>query len=385
MLKKRLYSLTVFIIAVFAFYSVSYANGSGGVKNIKNDKCPDSFPTNLITDICYKCFFPLKLGDITIFNYGDMKDPSDVDSSDIKKGISNFFSNLQQGNLGNKAFSKDDSNPSDIVCTCPASPLPEVGLTISFWAPLKVGEMIMKPNCFPFLFGAQLDFGPLNFGSTAGTVGMVNDEERMSTYNTHVYLFPLLEILGALGVAKHCTESVKQFDLLYISELDPTHPKDTLSAIINPEVFLFANPVSIAACSIDAVSASFGYPLNPLFWCAGSWGLMYPLTGNTKEIGSPPSVTSQLLARALFKMGRLHLESNTSTKDAMCGESVYMPILKKSQYRFQTLFPVPETSGKCCHELGKSTFLWGEWRNIPSKEYYIYLIWKKKICCLIIL
>jgi len=34
------------------------------------------------------------------------------------------------------------------------------------------------------------------------------------------------------------------------------------------------------------------------------------------------------------------------------------------------------------HTIGATSFRWGEWRNIPGYEDYIYLVWRWKDCCL---
>ena len=68
--------------------------------------------------------------------------------------------------------------------------------------------------------------------------------------------------------------------------------------------------------------------------------------------------------------------------DALCGGSIY-PMIPKSQYKMSMLFPIAEASGKCCHPIGQSTFLWGEWRNIPAVgEDFVYMLWRYTDCCL---
>src|SRR5690606_15307698 len=70
-------------------------------------------------------------------------------------------------------------------------------------------------------------------------------------------------------------------DLAWISELDPTATNDELSLFVHPEAILFSNPVAVAACMADAVAATAYKPLQALFWCAGSYGTLYPQTGLT--------------------------------------------------------------------------------------------------------
>src|SRR3546814_1441818 len=61
-------------------------------------------------------------------------------------------------------------------------------------------------------------------------------------------------------------------DIAYVTEIDPLWQDDTLTALINPEVALFANPLAQTACAADCGAATGKLPLDPLFWCAGCLG-----------------------------------------------------------------------------------------------------------------
>lgn len=392
MLRKRRYSVYLFsmfvivLLAITLSATVSEGNNSGGTIEKPEGKCPNNFPSGLLTDFCYKCFFPLRIGGKKVFSYGGIPDDVDIpDLANMVKGVIGQYS-IDIQNYDSKTF-----NPDSIVCFCKTSlGLPSVGLYISFWEPTKLMEIIMRPGCFPTLFGAELNFGGIDFGAYGTTgKGHENEQAGKAFYNVHFYNFPLMLILSAIFNFDYCRDFISDFDLLHFSEVDPTHNDDILSAFIHPEVFLFANPIAQALCAVDAITSTVGYPLNTMFWCAGSWGGLYPYTGNTGVVGSPPRVSSLIAARTLGKLGRLGLEMNTSGEGAKCGMGqddwflkMYMPLLKKTQYRFQTLYPIPETVGKCCHSLGANTFLWGEWRNIPTKEHFLYFMWRKRNCCL---
>ncbi|WP_413694479.1 TraU family protein [Psychromonas sp. KJ10-2] len=43
------------------------------------------------------------------------------------------------------------------------------------------------------------------------------------------------------------------------------------------------------------------------------------------------------------------------------------------------MYPVAETQE--AHEIGEPAFLWGEWRNIPTKEDAVYMLWRWNDCC----
>jgi conjugal transfer pilus assembly protein TraU len=316
--------------------------------------CQSAFP-DLFGDICWKCIFPIRIGGRIILD-DDM--PDNVDTQN-----------------------PDDWNPSEYLCTCSHR---DIGIYLSFWEPARVIEVVQKPNCFPFLFG--LDLGDsLNIYGAAGTRdGSMGKPGEKSFYNVHYISFPLLAILDII-TGDYCTDYLSDIALLWFSEIDPTWNDDELALYINPEASLYANPTAQALCPVDCAVASSSFPLNSLFWCAGCWGNMYPLTGNSGLTGSPVRQTSLLASRLLTKLARNlvpPIEYDTSGPYSKCG-GIYRPILKKSQYKFSTLFPVSETEGRCCHTLGSSTFIWGDHRNIPGTgEFQIYLMWRKRNCCL---
>lgn len=362
--KYLLKSIAIFALLFILFITAGVASADN--TSVPGAKCVNAFP-NLMTDICWKCLFPIRIGGNAIMNFGDMPD------------------NIDESNVG-------DYNPSSFVCTCPnpKSLLPDLGLYTSYWEPSRVLEVVMKPNCFPFLFG--LDTGDtLNLFGAQGQHGSsdATHSSKLASYNVHYLVFPLFEIVQLLVGADYCTDWMTKIDLLYFTEVDPLWRNDELTAIINPESLVFANPIAQALCAPDCLAATAGFPMNALPWCSGCWGSMYPYTGNTSVVGLPVRVTSLLAGRVLARMARLPVppaqEFDTSGPGAKCGGQ-FMPFIKKSQYKFSTIFPIPETSGKCCHTLGSSPMAWGEYRNIPGAgEFQIYMEWRKRNCCLKIL
>jgi conjugal transfer pilus assembly protein TraU len=360
---KRLYRALVSIALMLCMTGLAVAADppAGG-------ECKSAFP-NLLTDICWKCIFPLRIGGKEILNVGDIPD-----------------------NIEEITGNPDDFNPDDFLCTCEdAEGVDRIGIYISFWEPARVLELIQEPNCFPFLFGMDLG-DDLNVTGAYGTKGkgtQTGSESGKAFYNAHYYSVPLLEVMDLLVGADFCTDWLHDIDLMYFTEVDPLWHDDELTTYLNPEAILFANPIAQALCSVDCVATTVGYPLNALHWCAGCWGPMYPYTGNSGLIASPVRTTSLLASRLLARLARLPvppaIEYDTSSAGAKCGGQVW-PLIKKSQYRLQTLFPIPETEGKCCHGIGESTFKWGEHRNVPATgEFQIYMMYRKRNCCLKIL
>ena len=161
--------------------------------------------------------------------------------------------------------------------------------------------------CFPNLGGLTIDPGlPAARGRTGSSGG---DGASGSVWHVHYYVYPLLSWIGAL-LDLGCLEA-GGLDIAWTSELDPAWLDDELSFLLNPEAALFANLPAQAACAADCAASSAGLPLDPLFWCAGCQGGMYPLTGNVAaHVGG---VQASLLAaqRLVYRLHRLGIAWGT--------------------------------------------------------------------------
>lgn len=335
--------------------------------------CPDAklWGAQLVTNICWSCLFPIRL--MGSFQFGD-------------------------GNVPPGAA--DES-----VCFCPGDlGIPEIGFTMGMWAPTRLIEVVRKPYCAPTLGGVTLRDSFRLWGMKDGSDGSSSSNQF---YNLHYYSFPLYEILELI-VAPECNAGgFVDFDLLYLSEVDPTWVEDELALFSQPEVAVAANPRLQMACPADCAAATLTGPIDSMWWCAGCWGNLYPFTGNVPSGGSPPRVTSLLATRAIASLHRRGLAWRTVGDEALCGGSIY-PMLPKSQYRLSMLYPLAEADNKkrtpkpatrsstgtsaidgyewtqrCCHNIGVPTMLWGEWRNVPGVgEDYVYLLWRWTDCCI---
>ncbi|MBF0300542.1 MAG: TraU family protein, partial [Oligoflexia bacterium] len=130
----------------------------------------------------------------------------------------------------------------------------------------------------------------------------------------------------------------------------------------------------------DSVKAAItGFGIDALFWCSGSQGSVYPLDGShANHIGGVDSSLA-LVHKMIFKMHRQLLAQDTSTPFAICG-GIPQPILRKTQYKEQMMYPIPQTLQG--YGLGAPTVLWGAGREFPYKgEDFSYLIWRKRVCC----
>ena len=311
--------------------------------------CPDAnfWGKGMMTDVCWSCMFPIRLMGVDIF------------------GGDNFV---------------PDGASDQVICSCQGRDgIPAIGVTAGAWLPARLVEVVRKPYCSPILGGTSFNNSVRLWGGTKETE---NDGSDKTFYNYHYWAFPLYAILE-LFVQTNCNAGgIRNLDMMYMSELDPTWNVDELAFFLNPEAVIFANPLAMAACTVDCAKTTVSKPMTSLWWCAGCWGNLYPFSGNIASDSSAPRDTSLLTARILSSLHRKFLAHKTYGDGALCKGQIY-PMLPKQQYKLSTLFPISESEGRCCHSIGESTFRWGEHRTIPGAgEDYVYMVWRYTDCCL---
>jgi conjugal transfer pilus assembly protein TraU len=221
--------------------------------------------------------------------------------------------------------------------------------------------------------------------SKKGTHSISGDQKRAkehSFYHAHWYIYPVIYWLELLTDFL-CLDK-RQIDLAYLTELDPTWHDDEISAILSPEVFLFANPLAQAACSVDCATASVSYSRDAFFWCAGCQGGMYPFTGSVEHHAGGVQASLLLTQRMAAKMHRQGMAMGTCGREALCGKYV-MPVIRKKQYRTQMVYPRAATNKELgCHPMGRGSVLLEAGREYPWKgEDFVYFIWRKRNCCIL--
>lgn len=167
------------------------------------------------------------------------------------------------------------------------------------------------------------------------------------------------------------------YDVAMMTEILPQWNNDILSLIINPEALLFANPISTITCSADAAAASFGMPLNALFWCMGSWGNAYPLSGSITSTDYVEA-NAGIAARTIYMMGRLGLLWNTS--DDGCYREL-APIWRKDRFKLQMMRPARSTT---CLPIGREGLLWTGGKHDPRKDNFMWMMFEKKTAASVI-
>ena len=228
---------------------------------------------------CYACMLPLSIAGVRVL-HGHMPDP--------------------QGSVGSP------------ICVCPMPPplFIRIGIPVSFYEPSRLIDVVKDPYCFAGM-GFGMSLNPMG----GGTKGDGVDRTR-TFFQSHYYIFPIYSILE-LMTDFICLEKTG-FDMAYITEVDPLWQDDMLTAIINPEALLFGNPITNLACIADSVSSQINVSLDPLFWCKGSWGNAYPLTGNTNTKDYVEDSAS-VAASMIYKLHRQLILWGSWGQAGLCG------------------------------------------------------------------
>ena len=261
------------------------------------------------------------------------------------------------------------------LCFC-GSPVPRVGIKVSFWEPVKLVEVVRHPGCFPSLGGRKL---PIPSFAMVGAYGEGGGQrgDRTSFLHVHHFLYPVFSVLNLFSSFGCMTQG--GFDLAYLTAFDPLWSNDELSFLLHPEIALVANPEAQASCAADAVAAAGGFALNELFWCAGSWGSVYPLTGNNGATGDLPAVYALSAVKLLAKLHNELLAFKTTGEEALCAARPHRVIVK-DQYKLQLAFP----KNTQAFPIGRVTARWAPGKWYPGQgEDWVWVLWRKKDCCLL--
>jgi conjugal transfer pilus assembly protein TraU len=264
------------------------------------------------------------------------------------------------------------------ICIC-YTPFPRVGIKIGLWEGIAVIEPVRIPWCTPTLPIPGGLTGKIPFNAQA--IGAANSDDpkdgELRSFQVHYYRVLPWALLG-MFLDFICLETNNPFDLAYMTELDPLWQSDMLASILGPEAILFANPIAQAACAVDAMTATAGFPLDPLFWCMGAWGSMYPMSGSIPLDNVQAS--AGVVARMLFKLHRELILWGSFGKAGLCGRYP-MPIMFKSQYSIYPIWPILHPKR---FPIGRHAFVqWGWNKNVPvlNQLNNVWMVYRKRDCC----
>lgn len=257
---------------------------------------------------------------------------------------------------------------SSPICVC-NDPFPRVGIPVSFFEPSRIIEVVSDAWCFPtFGFGFGTKLG-------GGTYGDGQDRQK-TFYQSHYLIMPIYALLEILTDFV-CLQSTG-VDYAWVSEVDPLWNSDTLSAFTTPEALLFGNPISNLACIADSVASTLFNPIDLLFWCKGTWGNAYPLTGwtNTKNMVED---SASVAASMVYRLHRNLVLWGSWGQAGLCGYYP-APIWRKSAYRLQLVSPWPSYATT----IGTSGLIWTAGHNPPFLgDNFGFVLFKKRDCCVL--
>ncbi len=279
------------------------------------------------------------------------------------------------------------SNPPGMyeppICNCWSSffgiPLP--GLGVTYWAPEYIAEVEKNPGCFSSLGGIKLLEGYSMLGSEkAGGEHAGSSASQASRMQIHWYTYPLYGMLKSF-TSILCKNTNTVVDLAYVTEIDPVWQSDIWSAILGPEAGLFSNVIAQTACALDATAAGVYFPIGTLFWCAGSAGAVYPLSGTAGHHQSDQSSNMLVLAKFMARHHRIGILWGSIGPENICN-NIPAPVWIKNQYRINPIWPSPNYSAPIY--FGQTEFRWGlaPPANYPTRESAYNLIWVGKQCCI---
>lgn len=307
--------------------------------------CESSF-VNPFTEVAWNAIFPIRIGAFSVFKGTDPDpDPSPANSSPL--------------------------------CTCPGpNGIPIPGILVSFWEPVYIFEAVQDPFCFPSI--GQGMSGVVGGSRLRGTLQQQHSKGVAAHFfaQAHFIKIPFWTVLQLFTDIPCITKG--DFDVGYITELDPFWQNDLMALAINPEALVFGNPALQLACTADSVATIAGLPRDELFWCMGQWGSSYPFTGGVDTdniIGGSAAVAGKLL----YKMHRQGIMCDSNINACGC---VMAPIWNKSHYKLQVLRP------KVLYEtirIGTPTTLWEYGLSSPLEkgaDNFAFIIWKKVSCCM---
>lgn len=376
--------------------ATAQAGGGGGAGKPKDPICPDSGQFTegaLATKLCVSCFFPIYVAGSPTSQGSDLGGSADSGGSTPGAGGTGGGGAAAGGTFGRRKPKPWDDRAS--TCTCPGRLFgyPTTGTTLGMSQPQQIVESVRAPYCTLLTGkkltkkgGSQQESGSDDsLGVTdLGKFGLPGAETPQASnsgayYNFHSWIYPVGELLNSMTDSVCVSDSGSSVSLGFITEIVPQWNNDSLATVLAPETVLFANPIAIAACMVDAVAVNVYRGIGPLFWCAGSWGMTYPFAGHTGAKGDGYRDGSLVAARGLALMHRLGIAMRNYGTAGVCRDHPD-PILPKEQYRFQSVYPAHE---KTDHWMGVSPQRWNPPATDPPGfgESYLFVVWAWQSCC----
>jgi conjugal transfer pilus assembly protein TraU len=347
--------------------------------------CSGKLPTP--AEFCTNCLMPMTIMSVGVNTNGD-----------------------DDMNTGN------DATPICCIKPCPGGS--RSGIDVGYFEPVIQVDAVTQPKCWAGLGSGDKKPGESGGGQGAkssggdkkslgpldghGGTSVQASTDKQAFYHTHWYPSPAGTIYSkAMQTALKC-QGTRLETLPFISEIDPTWNNDALAAWKTPWVFLLSvHPyVSLGAqlsCVADCAAATINMPLYPLFYCAGCYGVQYPLSGSVSHAGGVASALLIAQRAAAFTTTYMFSHAHHGSRAQCAGHWVdNVPFPNRQQYKLQLVHPQPNNDTnnvkrQCCHAMGRSVMAWNEPRpNPPQNEYpvlgesYSFFVYQRRSCCSIV-
>lgn len=346
---------------------------------------------DMLNNINWHCFFPVRIAGTRIDPYESSDDNVDreVVQSYMDESMQTYRSAPAVAESGDSSqIFCQCSSPGNLTAIATGGTGSTVGIRVSFWEPARIIEVVKDSWCFPFLLSNIR--GDLTTTNAAGNPEITTRIQKNGSskvdgalnksafWQTHYYVFPVMAILELM--TDFVCMDTSAFDLAYISEVDPRWDDPELSALLSPEAVLFANPVAAMACIPDVMAATMKSTIDLLYWCQGGWAPVYPLGGHVNYNDFVESEAAAM-GRTIFNLHKSFVLWGTIGDQALC-QRYPMPIWRKSQYRWQLMWPRADNK---CRVIGEPGMFWTSNKNPPSPDLnmdnFVNLLWRKRHCC----
>lgn len=316
---------------------------------------------------------PIKIGAVEINNIDDMSG-----------GV---------GSAGGSAGGSDTEGTFLCMCQVPPPIFERMGVTLQFWNNVGMVDTTSIPYCFPQLgmslssmsSGVEGAFSGLGVPGIGGSNQFGarssggKDGQFMSAHTHYASFMNLMQIVSE-AIFSMCLGATSNISP-QMSEVFFWWQNDEWGAVKNPEALLVANPIATAACMVESLSVSLlQTSLDPLFWCMGSWGALYPITMNVGS-GTPLTSYAMLVARNLSERFQTAQLMDTTGYQMLNGYCQPIPIyfIPKTDINIYPIFPQKYNSR---FPLGYPSEIWGFGMDNPSNiGVMTWMIYQKRDCC----
>lgn len=258
------------------------------------------------------------------------------------------------------------------ICNCSLTP----GVGVTYWEAKYVAEVARTSGCLSTLGGVESMGNSLAYqNSNQGASDRTGS--RKSRSQVHWYRYPVMAMMDIMATYAHCM-TVAEFGLAAPTEVDPDWNNGAFSTLSQAETLLFSNPIAALSCVPEAGTALFNFNVDPMYWCAGSEGTIFPLTGTSQNYSNEAKGNLQILAKFVARQFRIGGLLVSIGPWAQCNARL-SPIWLKSQFRIDHIYPIHVNRTIIFGKPEAAFALPG--LNTPVQTDSAYMIWEGKQCC----